>query len=218
MPAPKCSIVVANRYEDLWTKFIEGLESIPAGALYEVIKVDGNKPNFTYSKAMNEGLGRVDTEYVCFMNDDAHPLTKNWLSQIITVLDMGFIGVSPLEILKPENITMAGEMPPILPIKAIDQRPGTTNTLNGFCLVCRTADVRKVGGWSEEFRHFYEDNDLSIKLEELGWNAYAIKVYVAHDSKQTTKRALERDTDFMIKESKRRFKKKWGKTHKAACI
>ncbi len=208
-----CTIIVANRYEDLWQDFLAGLSKVTAGVEYDLIRIDGSKEGFTYSKAMNEGLRKVKTPFVCFMNDDAHPLTENWLRDlIIPVAECGFRAVCPIEILN-NNFEVCRGLPPLLIIRSTLKKPGTTSTLNGFCLVSATEIMNQVGGWDESFTHFYEDNDLSIRLEETGWLAYVTYVHVDHKHKQTTKRAEDRDTEAMILKSKERFLEKWGKTH-----
>ncbi len=210
---PDCTIVVANRYEDIWQDFVEGLKKVPAGVGYDIIRIDGSQKDFTYAKAMNEGLRQVKTPFVCFMNDDAHPLTKDWLRDlIIPVSECGFMAVCPIEILK-NNFDVCRGLPPLLIVKSVLKKPGTTSTLNGFCLLSATDIINKIGGWDESFTHFYEDNDLSIRLEEIGWLAYVTYVHVEHKHKQSTLRDKERGTEDMIAQSKKRFLEKWGKTH-----
>jgi len=209
MSEPKCAIVVANKYPDLWDKFCEKLNAVPAGMEYTLIRVDGNKENFTYSKAMNEGLEQVEDQFVCFMNDDAYPMTDNWLLRLCQILSTGFVGVSPIEMLNHEMNPSIGK-PPVFVVRHDPTKVKSTTTLNGFCLVSHTGLIKQIGGWDESFTHYYEDNDLSIRLEDYGWNCYASQVKVWHAQKTSTDRAKDRNTEGLIEQSKDRFLEKWG--------
>ena len=212
----KCSIVVANRYDDLWSKFLENLKAVQAGVEYEVIRVDGNKEGFSYSKAMNEGLSKVKTPFVCFMNDDAYPITENWLFGLCMMVNLGFMASSPIECIG--GIVDTSAYPPALPIDSKTQQKGHTSTLNGFCIVAPTQLMHEINGWDETFLHYYEDTDLSIRLEKYGWLCYATRVKVRHEQKVSTKRAKDRDTKGLIAKSEERFLEKWGEDYRGLVI
>jgi len=198
------SIIIPNKYDDLWEKFLEMFMVHDPGYPNEILRVDGTGENFSFAKACNTGTDKAKYEYVCYMNDDLYPKTDLWLYKMVSVLKVNNLSaVNPLQMLGDYFCYPEIEIPTMLVGPSYEVK-----SLSGFCLLTKKEYVVSIGGWDENFEHYYEDTDLSIRLHKFGLQAMVGGVYFHHVEKQSSSRELSKYKD-KIKRSDEYFRKKW---------
>ena len=142
--------------------------------------------NLGFATACNIGMRAAHGEYVCFLNSDVFPITKDWLEILIGRLkrdtSIGVIGPRLLF----EDGTVQHEGCYYRPIKEFgnwlfvdhvnkgripDDNPGarTCDAITGACMVMRRSLAMQVNGFDEDYIiGDFEDSDLCLKLRELG--------------------------------------------------
>lgn len=128
-----------------------------------------------FTKTVNRGLRRLDTDYVCLLNDDAVPVTDGWLRLLREAIDShrgcGFAGPSG---------RCRGEV----------QSSGWTGMpfgwrrvlfLSFFCTLIKKQVVDDIGLLDEDFHHYASDNFYQWVAYKKGWRSIlAQHVYVEH--------------------------------------
>ena len=141
-------------------------------ALLDII-VDEYGEGFT--RTVNRGLRTLSTPYVCLLNDDAYPVTDNWLVLLRDAIDSkpeyGFAGPSG---------RCRGEVQssgwPGMPY-------GLRNVLllSFFCVLIKRAVLEDVGLLDEDFAHYASDNWLMFEAYKRGWRGVLVQhVFVEH--------------------------------------
>ena len=162
--------------KEYYDKFVEnaGFENL------EVLHMDGNKG---WMGAINAGMEKVDTEFVCVMNDDLifHPGSQDFWRKLTIHLggEVAAIGPSTNFVMGRQAIQDQGT-PSCLPVKF----------LIGFCMVLRTQIFRDVGLLDESLPGG-DDLDLSIRLREAGWQLIAEKTAYVHHVGSSTGAVLQ---------------------------
>lgn len=133
-----------------------------------------------FTKTVNRGLRTLTTEYVCLLNDDAVPITENWLvllkEAINTKPDYGFAGPSGKcrgELQSSGHLGMPFELRTVL-------------FLSFFCTLIRREVFDDVGLLDEDFIHYASDNWLTWIAYKAGWRSVLARhVYVEHEVGET---------------------------------
>jgi GT2 family glycosyltransferase len=142
--------------------------------------------NLGFASASNIGMRAARSEYLCFLNSDIFPITKDWLEILIGRLkrdvSIGVIGPRLLF----EDGTVQHEGCFYRPVKEFgnwlfvdhlnkgripDDNPGarTCDAITGACMVMRRSLALEVGGFNEDYIiGDFEDSDLCLKLRERG--------------------------------------------------
>lgn len=144
--------------------------------------------NLGFSGGMNSGLAKANGAYVAFVNNDT-VLPPMWASRLVShlVVDKKVGMVVPAVTAAGNPVTVRGtagsEVRPLQPFTEIP---------SAVIAVLRTADMRQLGGWNEDyFPASAEDADLAFSV----WtNDLSIifdgRVLVDHTSKATTRQKL----------------------------
>ena len=114
---------------------------------------------FNYNKCLNLGLSVCNNDYVALCNNDLI-FSKNWSTNLINVLEMGYNTVSPYcpkshprkNILQGDYLYEGFEM-------GVD--------FIGWCIVAKRSLVDEIG-LNEEVEFWYSDNLLNAQLIYLG--------------------------------------------------
>lgn len=69
-------------------------------------------------------------------------------------------------------------------------QPSRVPLLSGACLFCRRAQVEKIGGFCEAFFVYFEDFDLSIRVQDQGSLVYAPDIQVIHSGGYAASKGL----------------------------
>lgn len=155
---------------------IEYLKSIESDRLFPIFV--GTR--LGQARAYNEIFAIIDTPYVCWLSDD-NVIVNQGLDLAVDVLEqnprIGMVGLKVKDVAGPFV-----EAPYIGGISSI----GILNVNQGFL---RTAVLKKVGGFSETFRDYGIDPDLTAKVLFSGHQiAYTRKIAVYHQRNWSTDR------------------------------
>ncbi len=129
-----------------------------------VLKYIKNYKNVRLINQFNQGvckarnLGAANSKYGIIINLDSDCyVTKNWLTEIVNGFKNKKTGI----------------------VSSFDYYGGTST---GF----RKNLFKKVGGYSEEYKFYREDTDLSFKIMQLGYKFKLINRNFEHDSQNVT--------------------------------
>ena len=168
-------IVVDNASSDHSTKLASelGAEVIHAGA------------NHGFATANNLGLKATRTPYVAFVNPDVRIAADGWQHQLASTIEHidGLVGP---QLLNPDG----SEQPnarglPFVSSKIRNrvsptskkgeayaqagfERPTYCAWLMGAAVAGRTEDLRRIGGWDEQYFLYYEDHELGLRSWRAG--------------------------------------------------
>ena len=250
---PKVSIVIPTRNQvELLKTCISSIENLSDYQNYEIIIVDNqsNEPktltylekiekeeqykiihddeSFNYARLMNDAVKSCTSELICFLNNDIEIISKNWLSEMVSVILQKDIGIVGAKLLYSDDSIQHGGV--ILGVGGVaghahkyfpNGHPGYINRLEsrqeysavtGACLLTRKSTFESVGGMDEEnLAIAFNDVDFCLKVRELGyktvWTPFATLYH--HESKS---RGLE---DTLSKQKRyakeiKTMKDRWG--------
>lgn len=185
-----------------------------ARAQFPTVRVIGNAENLGFPKANNQALPFVRGEYVFFFNPDSQ-LQPGTLERLVAALDGNprRAAVGP-RVRKPSEVasrTCARRLPTLwtefcdlLWLDRIFLRSSifawkyygawdrTTDRdvecLLGAAMLCRTAQVRALGGFDESVPLYLDDMDLCKRLGDLGRLHYVSDAEVLHHYSVSTRK------------------------------
>ncbi|MCC8954813.1 glycosyltransferase family 2 protein [Bradyrhizobium sp. Pear77] len=160
---------------------LDYLEGLSADDI-DVISVEGP---FNFAAINNAAVDCVDTENICFLNNDVQALDDGWLAEMLwrlSALDVGAVGA---KLLWPSSVVQHGGVVLGANFSAahafndrMDGDPGYGDLLQvahecsavtAACLLMRKCDFVAVGGMDEiRFPISFNDIDLCLKLRQLG--------------------------------------------------
>ena len=161
----------AARAESLWAAAYP-ICGVPDARL--IVAEDPGHSGFT--RAANSGLRQTTGAYVCLLNDDARPLTPDWLAKLVAVMEtdktIGFVGPSGGCRTQPQCQGKRND--DAIVISQVDH-------LAFFCVVIRAILCQAVGLLDERYIHYGSDVDYQWRAREFGYKAvWAQHVYVKH--------------------------------------
>ena len=125
-----------------------------------------NAANKGYAAANNQGLEAATGEITIFLNNDI-TAAPGWLDTI-TKLESGALYA------------------PSMGMRFVDQI--CVPYLEGWCLIGHTADFRKIGGWRDDWRGLYwEDNELCWRAMRAGLSLRQVALQIKHLNNYTSK-------------------------------
>lgn len=143
-----------------------------------------NNTNLGFSRACNQGALRARGNYLVFLNNDTTPLF-GWLPVLIRTLDSSpKIGITGSKLLYPNTtVQHAGVLfdedgYSYHPYRGIlfsnDNRVNTQKVflaMTGACLAIRKQLFKELSGFDEVYSNGYEDIDLCLRMNLLGYVA-----------------------------------------------
>ncbi len=124
-----------------------------------------------FSTANNAGLAIVECDLTLFLNNDVAPLRAGWLQEIVSLVEPGVL-VAPL------RFDHHGD---------VDDQQYPYG--DGWCLAGVTEDLRRLGGWDEQYDQagpaYYSDNALSFQARMAGFDIIEVRPGLAHKGGQT---------------------------------
>lgn len=207
------TIAALSRYSDLKEKFVDGLKKVNPGIKADIKIHDTSgikEEDFHAPKVWNNLLKSIETPYTCMMNDDVYPKSEHWLYGLIYWLEkvkMSYIGPftncdrvfnkNALNALSPRILFLSKDI------------PMTVRSLSGGCAVFRTEQFKSIGGWDENFEFWYDDIDLSFRMEQFGLVGMSYASVVHHPDGATWRRN-EKIYDAKKDRGRKYFISKWG--------
>jgi len=207
------TIAALSRYSDLREKFVDGLKKVNPGIKADIKIHDTSgikEEDFHAPKTWNKLLKSIDTPYTCMMNDDVYPKSDYWLYQLLYWLEklkMSSVGPftncervfnkNALNVLSPNMLFLSKDV------------PYTLQSLPWGCVVYRTEQFKSIGGWDENFEFWYDDIDLSFRMEQFGPVGITYSA-VAHHPDGSTWRRNEKLYDAKKARGREYFISKWG--------
>lgn len=191
----------------------EYLREFAAGARDIAVDLIRNDINEGFIKAVNLGIRRSGSPYICVLNNDT-VLTEGWLDELISVLEKN----PKIGVLNPSSNTLgqkigsfnaAGEY-----AKTLRQEKGKFAELYscvGFCMVFRRQLAAEIGYFDEIFgMGNFEDTDFCMKAKQKGYLACrALGAYVYH--MENTSFNLFKRYKKEFTRNKAIFESRWGR-------
>ena len=190
----------------------------------KIVKV---RENFNFSKMNNEAAKITTGEYLLFLNDDVMAIDKEWLTEMVSHCQLKGIGVVGSKLLLRDNRLQhggiallkngAGFHPMMGENSENILQHGYINTIKncvavtGACLLIRKNIFEEIHGFDEEFDLYYNDVDLCLKVQALGFRiVYTPYAKLLHDGSTTIKKQSNNVPFFAI-ENHLAMMRKWGK-------
>ncbi len=212
---PELEIVIV--YDDATpATVLEDLSAITGGA---VVLLPFHGP-FHFSRKCNVGALAATGEYLCFLNDDIEPKTRDWLAEMAPLLEDPTVGAVGAKLLFADGTLqhaghsydgspghlLFGAAADTLECGGVAQLTSERSGVTGACLLMRVADFIEVGGFSELFPLNFNDVDLCLKIRAKGMRIiYHPHAILYHFESQTR---VSRVTPTEISTIERR----WGHT------
>lgn len=156
-----------------------------------------------HNQVLRRVLGEQTARYALVLNDDTE-LLPGAVASLVSAMDgLPRAGAMvPKILVPPENhVAMnriaypSARMLLTFDITRTTEPPDPNGWLQGCCLLLRVEALRQVGLFDESFFLFYEDTDLSRRLEDGGWmlasSAEATVLHVGHASVLSTEFAAK---------------------------
>lgn len=155
-----------------------------------------NEP-FNYSRAINLGASKSDSELMLFLNDDMQIIQPGWLGELVQWAQRPEVGVVGTKLIRRNRtIQHAGIVMGLnafaghLYLNAPENYAGLFGSVNwyrnylaltGACQMVRRSVFAKVNGYDEEFRLAFGDIDFCLRIQALGYrNVYTPFAYLYH--------------------------------------
>lgn len=170
-------VVVHDTSTPEWV--IEEIEDITGG---DWVSVEFHGP-FNFSRKCNAGALAATGELLCFLNDDIEVGSRDWLSQLVALLEEPDVGATGLRLDFADGTLqhaghlydggnaghlMFGEAADSLSWAGAAHLAGERSGVTAACLLMRASDFDEIGGFSEQFPLNYNDVDLCLKIRALG--------------------------------------------------
>ena len=206
---PSRLIIVDQASAEPTQEYLRGLKGTPAVQVELLL----NPANVGYPKGMNLGLARVETPYVCFLNNDIL-VPPGWLEELLRVAESD----PSIGTVCPASNTFDVHPPDGADWLAFAHtRAGLRGRWTeipygeGFCLLARRQTLQEMGGFDETTYEqiYFEDADLGRRIQARGLRCVMAEgTYVWHHGGKTMAHHPERER--LFRENERRFLAKWG--------
>lgn len=148
------------------------------------VKLIKNKTNLGYSKAANQAVSLIKSDFFFLINPDIRILEKSFWTKTLKLIsaDKNIAAVGPLQFTDPENqpeLTWSFWnqkgflflLRHLLRLKT-SPRPFPVPFLNCGCLLIRRSAFLKVGQLNEKYFLYGEEPDLFFKFKRYGYQSY----------------------------------------------
>jgi GT2 family glycosyltransferase/tetratricopeptide (TPR) repeat protein len=197
-------------------------ETAHALTAYRWVEVVANAENQGFARACNHGAAVAQGEAIVFLNNDT-VVSEGWLDELVAPLagpDVGAVGPRSDNV-SGHQATAAVRYSPDQPdafLQSVrawrNQHRGETTEVHrlvGFCLAVRRDAFVRIGGFDERYAiGGFEDDDLCVRLEQLGLRLLVSHGSFVHHHGHATFDANDVDWRQVQKANRRRFVDVWG--------
>jgi len=177
-------IVVADKgYDDRVVSNVK--ESLPKNFTFKLLEFN---ESFNFSRKCNLGASEATGEVVVFLNDDVELLSPDAIGKLSTWSLLAGVGAVGSQLQFPDgSIQHAGiTLQDVKPRNSyLDQFPRVTDLgdlefphevtgVTGACLAISRDIFDTSGGWNEELPNSYNDVDLCLRLNNMGYQSIVI--------------------------------------------
>lgn len=150
-----------------------------------------NEANLGFAVACNQGASRATGQYLVFLNQDTQVL-PGWLDGLLDALGDRSVGLSTSKLLlmsQPDRIQTCGRDlhyaglncgHGTLGAVADFSRPEAVGAVDGASFAVRREVWTKLGGFAPEFFMYFEDTDLSWRVQLAGYACVYVPTSVAY--------------------------------------
>lgn len=145
----------------------------------------------TFAANNNVGLQSAIGEYVIFLNNDT-VVSKDWLDRMeahfenCPIENVGAVG--PVTNCS-NGVQSVGNQNPEEWYQKNRGRWQQAAVLYGWCVMVKKSIIDEIGGFDERFHNSWEDNDLSLRIQNAGYQLIiAGDTYIYHKGQGTLKR------------------------------
>lgn len=161
---------------------------------YQITLFDNYGPRFPLSKIWNMLIDKSFGEYICLLNNDTFP-RPHWLRRMIEVFEkeegVGAVGPSTNQCHSPQKIEGPFDSYSVVDF---EKTYGKTFQLSGFCLVFPKDVWIEVGGFSEEFGFYAQENEFLHRVQMAGYRTLWRKdAYVWHVGEASVRKEAEKE-------------------------
>ena len=175
---------------------------IPTDFSFKLIEF---KEPFNFSRKCNIGADQASGEVIVFLNDDVDLISSDAIAKLSSYAQLDDSGAVGSQLLFSDgSIQHAGiTLHDSKPRNAyLDQFPRATDFgdlevphevsgVTGACLAIKREILNQAGGWNEEFPNSYNDVDLCLRLNNMGFQSV-----VLNDLKIVHKESSTRNPEF----------------------
>lgn len=122
------------------------------------------RPNFGYGSGCNYGAKCGNSEFIIFLNCDLLA-TENWLNDLLLPFQNSVVAVTGARLFNDQG----HEYPTPLSGNAI-----------GCCYAIRRKVFEMLGGFDENFFLFFEETDLSLRVQKAGFKVVRSEAMLIH--------------------------------------
>ena len=162
------------------------------------INLIAHSANVGFAQGNNEAAHHAESDFVVFLNPDTI-VQKGWLAPLIDSLqqesDIGAVTSQILFADPPNRINACGNNVYLSGMTycqflgnapVTKPEPFSVGAVSGAAFAMKRPLFEKIGGFVETFFMYYEDTDLSLRLNYLGWRCVVIPKSVVWHNYQST--------------------------------
>jgi GT2 family glycosyltransferase/glycosyltransferase involved in cell wall biosynthesis len=180
-----------------------------------------NQNNEGFSKANNQGFRKSKGEYILFLNNDTI-VTPGWMDRLLFHLrrdpSAGMVGPVTNSIGNEAKIDVPYQDLSDINLFAAHWSKNHTGqnfkikVLALYCAIISRDLFTKVGGLDERYEiGFYEDDDLAMKINQLGLHLICAEdVFIHHFHGVSFKLLGDDKYQEILRENRKKFEDKWG--------
>lgn len=176
-------IIIVNEIRFFDKKIKKYLLLISKFPNFKIIKYRNKR--FNYSKVINLGVSKANSDYICLMNDDIEIISPNWLEELLSWLLFDSVGAVGAKLLYPDNsIQHAGitigvngvcdhleknALPSDYNSHSRLDYPRCFSAVTAGCMLTTKKIFNAVNGFDEKLPLTYNDVDFCLRLKEAGY-------------------------------------------------
>lgn len=209
-------IIIDNGSDLATSSYLKSLESINANPVLLI----RNEKNLGFVKAVNQGIDRADSPFVCILNNDTI-VTKGWLGEMIAVAGLE----KDIGIVNPSSNNLGQKPAELEPLESFANRLKSESgqfielgAAIGFCMLIKRDLFDRIGKFDEVYgMGNFEDTDFSRRAVKEGYRCVrACGAYVYHRESSSFNKLKTFEEDF--NRNREIYEFRWGKPRRIAYI